>query len=120
MENNHEAGLLNGSHWTVTKSMVDDDRSMLLGITPETEGMGMDTAILAHTKPFLGEELNVWEKKDYEQFDFGYAITVHKSQGSQWDNVLLMDESMKFKRNASKWLYTGLTRAAKQIKVVQL
>lgn len=51
--------------------------------------------------------------------DFGYAITVHKSQGSQWDNVVLADESSFFRADASKWLYTGITRAAKSITVVQ-
>ncbi|WVW37803.1 Dda-like ATP dependent DNA helicase [Aeromonas phage Gekk3-15] len=43
-------------------------------------------------------------------WDWGYAITVHKSQGSEWDNVLLVDESMS--GNKAKWRYTGITRAA--------
>lgn len=50
-------------------------------------------------------------------FDFGYALTVHKAQGSQWDNVLLFDESSTFGPEASRWLYTGLTRAAQKITV---
>jgi exodeoxyribonuclease-5 len=51
--------------------------------------------------------------------DFGYAITVHKSQGSQWDRVLLLDESRVFREHAARWLYTGITRAAKWLTVVR-
>lgn len=50
-------------------------------------------------------------------FDFGYAITVNKSQGSEWDNVILIDDFSIYSDRA-KWLYTGITRAAKTITVV--
>ena len=46
-------------------------------------------------------------------FDYGYALTVHKSQGSEFDRVVRFDENHKHERQ--KWVYTGLTRAAKQI-----
>jgi hypothetical protein len=39
------------------------------------------------------------------------------SQGSQWDNVLLLDESGAFGDDASKHLYTGITRAAKKVTI---
>jgi exodeoxyribonuclease V len=51
------------------------------------------------------------------QFDFGYAITVHKSQGSEWDRVILADDGMA-DRNQSfrrKWLYTAVTRAREKL-----
>ena len=38
-----------------------------------------------------GEELNRYSSLN--QFEYGYAITVHKAQGSEWDNVLLFDDS---------------------------
>lgn len=41
------------------------------------------------------------------------------SQGSQWDTVTLVDESSGFKENASKHLYTGITRAAEQVIVIR-
>lgn len=44
--------------------------------------------------------------------DFGWAITCHKSQGSQWDEVIVHDESAVFKQDADKWLYTAVTRTA--------
>jgi exodeoxyribonuclease V len=48
-------------------------------------------------------------------FDFGYALTVHKAQGSEWDKVALFDEYHREGRSA--WCYTGISRAAKSIMV---
>ena len=44
---------------------------------------------------------------------YAYAITCHKSQGSEWDNVLLVNESRD-----PHYTYTGITRAKNNIKVV--
>ena len=51
------------------------------------------------------------------RFDFGYCLTVHKSQGSEWPSILLVDEYRRpdFRR---EWVYTGITRASKRITVV--
>ena len=43
---------------------------------------------------------------------------MHKAQGSQWDDVVLFDESFAFREHSARWLYTGLTRAAKTVTVV--
>jgi exodeoxyribonuclease-5 len=52
-------------------------------------------------------------------FTYGYALTVHKAQGSQWDSCLLFDESFVWGVDAGRWLYTGLTRAAERVTVVR-
>lgn len=57
-------------------------------------------------------------RKNSIELDFSYVITGHSSQGSQWDDVVLIDESGVFKGDAEKWLYTGLTRAAEKITVL--
>lgn len=49
---------------------------------------------------------------------WGYAITVHKSQGSEWNTVLLFDDSPVFRGEERNWKYTGATRAAKKLFVV--
>lgn len=56
-------------------------------------------------------------KKIGERFDFGYALTVHKAQGSQAETVLVYEESaqMWMKDNYAKWLYTAITRASSNI-----
>jgi len=60
-----------------------------------------------------------WEqRKRYDEFDFGYVLTVHKAQGSQWDDVVLFDESFAFPESRARWLYTGITRAAKRLTLV--
>jgi len=51
------------------------------------------------------------------EFDFGYCLTVHKAQGSEWPRVLLLDEH-QCQRHRREWLYTGITRAARSIVVV--
>lgn len=50
----------------------------------------------------------------YNSFDYGYAITCHKSQGSQYNRVLLKSEILP-SSNYSRWLYTGITRAVEKL-----
>jgi exodeoxyribonuclease-5 len=64
------------------------------------------------------ESLSYAQKRESDEFDYGYALTVHKAQGSQWDHVVLFDESWAFRENRERWLYTGVTRAAKSLTVV--
>lgn len=48
--------------------------------------------------------------------DYGYAITCHKSQGSEWDRVLVFDEWMPPNVwSMARWRYTAITRAAKSL-----
>ena len=66
-----------------------------------------------------GIEAIDWQfRKRYDEFDYGYVLTVHKAQGSQWDDVVLFDESFAFPDSRERWLYTGVTRAAKRLTVV--
>jgi len=51
------------------------------------------------------------------QVELGYALTVHKAQGSQWDHVLLINEAPVFRDMAWRWLYTGITRAARELTI---
>lgn len=116
LRNNSESGLLNGSLWQVNSSCQLDQDSIELDLTA-TEG-GACTVTTAHAAYFRGEEPKFYEIKERDSFDFGYNITVHKSQGSQWDKVYIFDESRCFRGDAPKWLYTAVTRAAKQVTVV--
>lgn len=53
-----------------------------------------------------------------EEFDFGYAITCHKAQGSSWDDVTVIDDSGAFRDNRDLWRYTAITRAERGLTVL--
>ena len=118
LRNDHELGLLNGAIWHVAHSVPHSDERIYLSLNSD-EGALID--VEAHTAHFLGkaEALPWWERKEAQELDYGYAITVHKSQGSQWKDILLIDESSVFRQDAWRHLYTGITRAAERICVVQ-
>lgn len=51
-----------------------------------------------------------------KEFAYAYAITCHKSQGSEWDKVLVLEESFPFDRTEhARWLYTACTRASDKL-----
>jgi exodeoxyribonuclease-5 len=64
------------------------------------------------------KELTEYHRRQHAEFCYGWAQTVHTAQGSQYDDVLLFDESKQFGSDASKHLYTAITRAAKTLTVV--
>ena len=54
-----------------------------------------------------------------DKIEFGYAITTHSSQGSQWNKVLYLSENfLRSNEDKKKLLYTGITRAQKSITIV--
>lgn len=55
------------------------------------------------------------DKAQITHFDFAYVISCHASQGSEFDNVVVIDESYAFRSNAMRWLYTAVTRAKKRL-----
>ena len=53
------------------------------------------------------------------RFEYGYCISCHKAQGSEFDNVVILDESFAFKEDKNRWLYTAITRARKNLILVR-
>jgi len=55
-----------------------------------------------------------------DRFDFGYALTVHKAQGSQAETVMVFEERSKYwdQEQWQRWLYTAVTRAVKNLYIV--
>lgn len=61
-----------------------------------------------------------FQDKIPDQFTYGYAITGWKAQGSEWDNVLVIEEGFPFEKEEHKqWLYTAATRAAKKLVIIK-
>ena len=52
------------------------------------------------------------------RFEFAYAVTCHKAQGSEYDFVVVVDESGFFE-NGREWLYTAVTRAKKRLVIIR-
>lgn len=54
------------------------------------------------------------------EFVYGYAITGHKAQGSEWEKVLAFEERFPFSAEDHKrWLYTVITRASDKLVIVK-
>lgn len=54
------------------------------------------------------------------EFAYGYAITTHRSQGSEWDNVLVMEEKFPFdKTEHARWVYTACTRCSQKLVLIR-
>lgn len=116
--NDYGLGLLNGSIWQVEAvDFQDADETVMAvrGLDPGSEnillGVTATNAVLAGTEKELSRE----EARDHAFFDFAYALTVHKAQGSQWSKLLVYDEGSIFRDDAARWRYTALTRASEQV-----
>ena len=114
LRNNRTKGLLNGALFTVKSAGAVRRGKVRLSSTPEeTAGKLQRVGVLPQFFDGGDEEIPYALRKDSDEFDFGYALTVHKAQGSQWDDVVLFDECYAFREHRARWLYTGVTRAAR-------
>lgn len=69
----------------------------------------------------LEEELQEIQNYDIfnDRFEYGYAITTHLSQGSQYQKVLYLNENMmRTKEDRRRLSYTAITRAINSITIV--
>ncbi len=122
LRNDTAKGLLNGSLWQVTSAPRSVKPWLSLLVRAEDEGIERTSAKVKVLKSVFEEpDATVpWQlRRRYDDFDFGYALTVHKAQGSQWDNVVLFDESYAFREHRQRWLYTAITRAAESLTIVK-
>jgi ATP-dependent exoDNAse (exonuclease V) alpha subunit len=121
LRNDRTKGLINGGLWRVeTLGGVKKD-FVKMTLRSEDEGARATVKVSVLKAFFEGTEgeLSFPLRRESDEFDYGYALTVHKAQGSQWDDVMLFDESFAFREHRARWLYTGLTRAARRLTVVR-
>ena len=141
LANSGEAEVFNGQQFDVLKTFDSDrpDRYELLVRDDEGNERGL-TTWAAGFKDLEGEKRAKREGRGtVVAATFAQAITTHKSQGSQWPRVLVIDESSVFYSaafrehektagrevarieghvNGRRWLYTAVTRAAEQAVIV--
>ena len=59
-----------------------------------------------------------YEKKNLKQIKHAYAITIHKSQGSEFEHVIMPISTSYYKMLYNKLIYTGVSRAKKTLTIV--
>jgi exodeoxyribonuclease-5 len=120
LRNNRKKGLFNGGLWQVAERPTTRKQILKLRLVADEGAGGKGVKVSVRAECFAGtiEQIDWPMRKKYDEFDYGYVLTVHKAQGSQWDDVVLFDESYAFQDSRDRWLYTGITRAAKRLTVV--
>jgi exodeoxyribonuclease V len=122
LRNSSEKGLLNGGLWRVSSVGTRAGPAINMLVKSEDEGpLGNSAKIRVLRAMFEDgpEAVPFDRRRRTDEFDYGYALTVHKAQGSQWDRLILFDESFAFRDTRERWLYTAITRAAEQITIVR-
>lgn len=127
LRNDKEEGILNGQLFRV--DMVDQvvtssDDEALLWVEQEDDGQEYELTVVLDALKYAHDpelpEIDLWASRQRgAAFDYGYALTAHKAQGSQWSEVVVIDESRVFRQHAQRWLYTALTRAEERVTVVR-
>ena len=113
--NNHRIDVIQGDFVTSdgsTFNSVEMDKKFLIdGVKCITDGKILFR--LGKLKNKIGDIVP-------REFAFGYAITTHKAQGSEWDKVLVIEEKFPFpKEEHARWLYTAVTRASEKLVLVR-
>ena len=98
----------------------------------ETEYEGTFKNIMIDYKALTTGNKSLTPKQEYQmnqskrlpdapfEFAYGYAITCHRAQGSEWEKVIVMEENFPFdKEEHKRWLYTAATRASSRLVVVK-
>lgn len=110
LRNAADYGIFNGMQATVTgihEDGGDDEISVVDDLGTDYQGL-----------PVMWEQFGAERTFDYDerrtQWDFGYAMTTHKSQGSEWKRVCVLEQIAR-NWSASRWRYTAATRAAEEL-----
>ena len=121
--NNREEGLLNGGLGTLMSLRPGSHGIFLMDAQMEDlEKRSHDLEVDPYLFPRnftngAAEKLRI-KGKYLNEFDLGYCLTVHASQGSSWDDVTVVDDSAAFRENRHKHAYTAITRAERALTVL--
>ena len=118
--------------WVQYPAIYDNLKVDILGCDLNTETndkfcLNIDKQMLITEQPTYPNNLkykisrnrNFAKTIPYE-FLYGYAITVWKAQGSEWGNVLFLEENFPYdKETHQKALYTAATRASNKLVIIR-
>ena len=101
LRNDKSKGLLNGGTWTIKALRGLRDDLVRIDVLPEDESRRKPVEVEVLKAFFEGgeEDLPYACARESDEFTYGYALTVHKAQGSQWDDLVLFDESYAFREH---------------------
>ena len=102
LRNNRRKGLFNGGLWKVKERSAPRGGILKLRLLPDADTFGAALGSRAsrfrcgaNASSAASRISTGRERKKYDEFDYGYVLTVHKAQGSQWDDVVLFDEMLR-------------------------
>lgn len=116
------AGLVNGSLWRVEDVGPPDGYGRLrLDVRSLDMIEGKTRVVRVHTDCFRqqAKSRKASTVLRSDEFGFGYALTAHKAQGSQWSRVLVIDEAENVSDEPHRWLYTAMTRATESVTIIR-
>lgn len=119
--NNSTIGIYNGMLGVVEEVYEVDDfrwsaRVKLDDLAEPVDVYADTTLFREHTEGRLPPPQH---RRGIELFDFGYVITCHSAQGSEWEEVTVIDDSASFREEARRWLYTAVTRASERVTILR-
>lgn len=118
-----ETPLVNGMIGTVSRISTTNTKLLRPKLTArftnetgevfEKTKVNVDYKLLTQHEPTVNSDnwMEFYRVQKPLLFDYANCITVHKSQGSQWDKVLVFSEVMGDRESYYRWLYTSVTRA---------
>ncbi|MGV8151626.1 MAG: ATP-dependent DNA helicase [Candidatus Nanoarchaeia archaeon] len=112
LKNDSRIGVFNGQLLTIEKIIEECENSIYARCSDsEDEILELNLNKNQFGKLKLEEDK---KQRNIVYADYGYCITAHKSQGSEWNNVLVIDQQCKL-WDAHRWRYTAITRASKNL-----
>ena len=119
---------LNKNHPFLKPQMIadflpDDYSELDLAISPQDlyfRNLNIDYKLLTTGEPTVTDKNFKRFPKGMRPltFDYGYCITCHKAQGSEYDKVLVLEEFLRG-NDHDRWLYTAATRAKEKLVIVR-
>lgn len=117
VQNDHELGVLNGVTCRAMKEGNKRGNIIYLDVEYEKRELLGKICDPGFFQENYGERTHFPRGDGVQRFDYGYVITGHKSQGSQWNHVVVADDKMRVNDVVTrrKWLYTTFTRAEERL-----
>ncbi len=111
LKNNKAWNIFNGQQVTVLG--IEFDSKNVIDLEVETDD-GRTLNVPCWKEQFGKNVLEDFKIQSIALMDYGYAMTAHKSQGSEWPDVLIMEEIANV-WDAKRWRYTAATRAKERL-----